>query len=296
MITLGVWQMTIVIGRRQFISALGGATLAWPLAVRAQQSAMPVIGYLGVTSAGDEGGRIAAFRQGLGEAGFTEGKNVLIDYRWAEGHYERYTELVADLVRRPVSVIFSAGISTGAVAAKAATTTIPIVFAVGDDPIKLGIVTSLNRPGGNVTGVHFLTAEVVAKRLGLLRELLPGAKRVAVIINPSDAARAEYTRRELDAAAPGLGMQLQSFDASSSHNIDDIFAKFRSERPDALFVGPDAFFNRRRTQLAILSARDSGDLCDSRIRRGWRAYELRSQHQRRHSSGRQLHRPNPQRS
>jgi len=216
---------------------------------------MPVIGYLGVTSAGDEGGRLAAFRQGLGEAGFTEGKNVLIDYRWAEGHYERYTELVADLVRRPVSVIFAAGNSTGAVAAKAATTTIPIVFAVGDDPIKLGIVTSLNRPGGNVTGVHFLTAEVVAKRLGLLRELLPGAMRVAVIINPGDAARAEYTRRELDAAAPGLGMQLQSFAASSSQNIDDIFAKFRSERPDALFVGPDPFFNRRRTQLAILSAR-----------------------------------------
>jgi putative ABC transport system substrate-binding protein len=196
-----------------------------------------------------------AFRQGIGEAGFIEGKNVLIEYRWPEGHYDRYTDLVADLVKRRVTLITTLGNSTAAVTAKAATATIPIVFAVGDDPITLGLVVSLNQPGSNATGTHFLTAEVVAKRLGLLRELLPKATRVAVLLNPGDVARAEYTRRELDAAAPGLGFQLEFFSATTSQEINDVFANLGRDRFDALFVGPDPFFNRRRTQLAILAAR-----------------------------------------
>ena len=241
--------------RRNFIQGIGAASAAWPLTVQAQQLATPVIGYLGITNSEDEAPRLNAFRQGIGEAGFTEGKNVLIEYRWAEGHYERYADLVAELVKRPVTIIATLGNSTAAVAAKAATTTIPIVFAVGDDPINLGLVVSLNRPGGNATGTHFLTAEVVAKRLGLLRDLLPTARRVAVLLNPGDVTRAEYTRRELDSAAPGLGFQLEFFSATSSQDINDVFAKLSRDRFDALFVGPDPFFNRRRTQLAILAAR-----------------------------------------
>src|SRR6516164_7389989 len=170
--------------RREFFTLIGGATVAWPLAARAQQPSMPVIGYPGVTNAEDEAARLGAFRQGLGEAGFTEGKNVLIEYRWAEGHYDRYADLVADLINRHVTIIAALGNSTAAVVAKAATKSIPIVFAVGDDPINLGIVVSLNQPGGNATGIHFLTAEVVTKRLGLLRELLPKATKLAVLLNP----------------------------------------------------------------------------------------------------------------
>jgi putative tryptophan/tyrosine transport system substrate-binding protein len=241
--------------RRNFVQAIGAVFAAWPIAVRAQQARLPVIGYLGVTNSEDEAARLNAFRRGLGEAGLIEGKNVLIEYRWAEGHYDRYAGLVADLVKRQVSLIAALGNSTAAITAKAATTSIPIVFAVGDDPITLGLVASLNQPGGNATGTDFFTAEVVTKRLGLLRDLLPSATRVAALLNPGDVARAEYTRRELASAAPGLGFQLEFFSATSSQEINDAFAKFSRDRPDALFVGPDPFFNRRRTQLAILAAR-----------------------------------------
>jgi putative ABC transport system substrate-binding protein len=241
--------------RRNLIQAIGAVFAAWPFAVQAQQLSTPVIGYPGVTNAEDEAARLGAFRQGLGDAGFTEGKNVLIEYRWAEGHYDRYADLVADLINRHVAIIAALGNSTAAVVAKAATKSIPIVFAVGDDPINLGIVVSLNQPGGNATGIHFLTAEVVTKRLGLLRELLPKATKLAVLLNPGDVARAEYTRRELDSAAPGLGFQLEFFNATTVQDINDAFAKFGRDRPDALFVGPDPFFNRRRTQLTILAAR-----------------------------------------
>jgi hypothetical protein len=251
-------------------------------AVQAQQLAIPVIGYLGITNAEDEGARLNAFRQGIGEAGFIEGKNVLIEYRWPEGHYDRYTDLVADLVKRRVTLITTLGNSTAAVTAKAATATIPIVFAVGDDPITLGLVVSLNQPGSNATGTHFLTAEVVAKRLGLLRELLPKATRVAVLLNPGDVARAEYTRRELDAAAPGLGFQLEFFSATTSQEINDVFANLGRDRFDALFVGPDPFFNPAANATCYFgcSLFHSGELRNTGVRRGGRIDELRNQHRR----------------
>jgi len=244
--------------RREFISLLGGPAAAWPLAARAQQPAMPVIGFLGFGSLDTFGPYLTAFRKGLSEAGFVEGQNVAIEYRWAEGQYDRMEKLAADLVRRRVAVIAVPGSPPGARAAKAATSTIPIVFGVGEDPVKLGLVASIARPGANATGINFLSAEVVAKRLALLHELVPGAARVAALINPSDAIRAEAVRNDLQAAVRTLGdVQLQILNASSSREIDAAFATLARERADALFVGPDAFFNTRRVQLANLAAQHS---------------------------------------
>jgi putative tryptophan/tyrosine transport system substrate-binding protein len=243
--------------RRGFFTLLGGVAAAWPLAGRAQQAGMPVIGFLGAGSLDNSGPYLAAFRRGLNEAGFREGQNVAIEYRWAEGQYDRMVELVANLVRSRVAVIAVPGTPPGARAAKAATSTIPIVFGVGEDPVTLGLVASVGRPGGNATGVNFLTAEVVAKRLALLHDLVPGAARVAALINPTDETRAESVRSEVQAAVHTMGVQLQILNASTSRDIDAAFAALVRERADALFVGPDAFFNTRRVQLATMAAHHS---------------------------------------
>ena len=237
--------------RRVFIAALGGA-VAWPVVARAQQPAMPVIGFLHSTSADMQGDRLRAFRQGLKDAGYVEGDNVVIIYRWGENQVERLPELAAELVRRQVAVI--AAIGGAPLVAKAATSTIPIVFIVGEDPVRLGLVGSLARPGGNLTGINFVSAELVAKRLELLRELLPAATRVTVLVNPTFFLT-ESTVRDVKSAARAIGFQIQILNASTSHDIDAVFATFVRERPDALFVGNDPFFTSRRVQLAILAAR-----------------------------------------
>jgi putative tryptophan/tyrosine transport system substrate-binding protein len=256
------------IGRRKFLATLGGAAIAWPLGAAAQQPAMPVIGFLEIRSPETIAERLRAFRQGLKETGYVEGENVAIDYRWAE-QMDRLPELAADLVRRQVAVIATAAGFATALAAKAATTTIPIVFAVSDDPVKLGLVTSLARPSANLTGINLLSLELTAKRLELLRELLPGATRVAVLVNPANTAAAQTTLREVEAAGRAMGLQIQIFNASTSREIDAAFAAFGRERPDAVFVGQDAFFNGRRLQLANWATRQalpmtsgSRDICE----------------------------------
>jgi putative ABC transport system substrate-binding protein len=242
--------------RREFVALLGGAAAAWPLAARAQQ-AMPVIGFLHQGSLEASGPYLTAFRKGLSDTGFVEGRNVAIEYRWAEGHYERMPEVAADLVSRKVAVIATPGNLPGTRAAKAATSTIPIVFGVAEDPVKAGLVASLNRPDGNTTGINFFTGELVAKRLALLHELVPSAKRVAVFINPSDPPRAEVLRSDVQAAARDIGVQLQILDPSTSREIDAAFAALERERAEALFVGPDGFYNSRRVQLANMAAHHS---------------------------------------
>jgi putative tryptophan/tyrosine transport system substrate-binding protein len=244
-----------MIGRRDFITLLGGAGAAWPLAVRAQQAAVPVVGVLDGASSADSKWLLVSFRQGLAEAGYIEGQNVLLEYRWAEGRYDRLPELAADLVRRQVSVIAVVASTPASLAAKAATATLPIVFSVGDDPVKLGLVASLARPGGNATGINFFIAELAAKRLGLLRELVPGATRVAVLVNPRDAIRTESNVRDVEAAARALGLRIHVFNTSTIGEIDEAFTTLVRERLDALFVVPDAFFTNRRVQLATLAAR-----------------------------------------
>jgi len=253
--------------RRAFITLIGGAA-AWPLAARAQQAAMPVVGFLEIRSPETIAERLRAFRQGLKETGYVEGENVAIDYRWAE-QIDRLPELAADLVRRQVAVIATAAGFTTVLAAKGATTTIPIVFSVSEDPVKFGLVHSLARPGGNLTGINLLGLELTAKRLELLREMLPATARVAVLINPANTANAQSTLREVEAAGRAMGLKLQIFNASTSREIDAAFAAFGRERPDAVFVGQDAFFNGRRLQLANWAVRHalpmtsgSRDICE----------------------------------
>jgi ABC-type uncharacterized transport system substrate-binding protein len=233
--------------------ALGGAAAAWPLAARAQQPMMPVIGFIDPRSPEAVTGRLRAFRQGLKEAGFIEGENVAIAYRWAENQLDRLPELVADLMRRQVAVLATGG-APAAFAAKAATTTIPVVFLMGDDPVRLGVVASLARPGGNLTGINLLIAELATKRLGLLRELVPGASRIAVLVNPADRPLTENQLAELKTAAPALGLQIQVFSANTSREIDAAFEMMGRERPDALFVAATPFLNARGVQLAQLAA------------------------------------------
>jgi putative ABC transport system substrate-binding protein len=237
--------------RRRFITLLGGAA-AWPLAARAQQGAMPVIGFLDAAPAAERTDYMAAFRQGLAQAGYVDGQNVAFEYRWAEGRYDRLPELAADLVRRPLSVIVTPGTTAAAQAAKAATATIPIVFGVGGDPIQLGLVASLNRPGGNATGVNFFTTDLVAKRMELFRELVPGAKRVAVLLNPTDHSN-DSALRDVETAA--IGQQVLAFEAATGREIDAAFAALAREKVDALFVSGGTFFSTRRVQLAVLAAR-----------------------------------------
>jgi len=238
--------------RREFITLLGVAA-TWPLTVHAQQSALPVVAFVRDGSPEANARYVAAFRKGLNESGYVEGQNVTVEYHWLEGQYDRLRALLADLVRRQVAVIATPGNVTS-VAAKAATATIPIVFAVGEDPVKLGLVASLARPGGNATGTNFLIQETVAKRLRLLHELLPKAVRVAVLVNPTNSATDSTVRGTKEAAAT-LGLQLQILNASSIGEIDEAFATLARERPDALFVGGDAFFIGRTVQLATLTAR-----------------------------------------
>jgi ABC-type uncharacterized transport system substrate-binding protein len=238
--------------RRQFITLLGGAAAAWPLAASAQQSAIPVIGFLDPASPDTFADHRRAFRQGLKEVGYVEGDNVAISYRWAENQIDRLPELASDLVSRQVALI--ATVSNGAFAAKAATTSIPIVFIVADDPVRLGLVASLARPGGNLTGINFLNAELTAKRLELLRELVPTASRVAVLVKPTSSFT-EAPLRDMDVAARAMGLQIQVFNASNSREIDAAFEAFARERPDALFVSPDPFFRSRRMQLTHLATR-----------------------------------------
>jgi len=239
--------------RRDLIALLGSATVVWPLAARAQQLATPVVGFLDPRSPEANADRVGAFRQGLKDAGYVEGENVVIDYRWAENQMDRLPALAAELVRRRVAVIAASGGPDTVFVAKTSTTTIPIVFAVGDDPVKLGLVASLARPGGNLTGINFFVSELAAKRLELLRELLPQTTRVAVLVNPAEATLTEATLRDVEAAARLIGLQIQVLNASTSREIDTVFATIARERPDALFVGTDPFFVSRRVQLAQLT-------------------------------------------
>jgi putative tryptophan/tyrosine transport system substrate-binding protein len=238
--------------RREFITLLGGAAAAWPLAARAQQSPMPVVGVLDAGSAGERTQMVARFRQGLAEAGFVDGQNVVIEFRWADGHYDLLPELAGDLARKQVSVIATPGTGAAGLAAKAATATIPIVFGVGDDPVRLGLVNSLNRPGANATGVNFFAGEVLAKRMQLLRELVPAATRVALLVNPTDPAN-ESTQRNVEAAAGGL--RILVLEASTVREIDAAFPTLVREMADALFVAQGTFFSARSVQIAILAAR-----------------------------------------
>jgi putative tryptophan/tyrosine transport system substrate-binding protein len=230
--------MASYIGRRKFLATLGGAA-AWPLAARAQQP-VPMVGFLDGRTPDAVADRVRAFRQGLKDSGYVEGENVVIVYRFAEDQIDRLPELAADLVGRQVAVIVS-GTTPTALALKAATTTIPIVFAVGVDPVRLGLVASLARPGGNLTGVNFFNLELAAKRLELLRELVPGATRAAVLVNPANPANAETTLLAVPSAARAMGLQIQVLNASSGPEIDAAFGTFVRERPDALFVGGDPF-------------------------------------------------------
>jgi putative ABC transport system substrate-binding protein len=239
--------------RREIITLLGGATVAWPLAARAQQPALPVVGFIRDGSADANARLLAAFRKGLNETGYVEGQNVAVEYHWLGVQRDRLPALLADLVRRQVALIATPG-NVPAIAAKAATATIPIVFGVGDDPVRLGLVASLARPGGNATGINFFVTEVAAKRLRLLHDLLPKAVRIAVLLNPANDA--ETTLREVQEAAHTIGLQIQVLNARTIGEIDAAFATLAHERPDALFVAGDAFFLDRRVQCATLTARD----------------------------------------
>jgi putative ABC transport system substrate-binding protein len=240
--------------RREFITLLGGAAVAWPLAARAQQAAMPVIGFLHSASPDGNADRVRAFREGLKESGFVEGENVAVEYRWADNQVGRLPALAAELARRPVVAIAAIG-PPAAFAAKAATPTIPIVFLVPEDPVRLGLVTSLARPGASLTGVNWFPAEVAAKRLELLRELVPGVTRVGVLIDPATTTTNESTLRDVEAATRAKGMQTQALNAGSSREIDEVFASIVRARPDALLVATSAFFADRRVQLALQAMR-----------------------------------------
>jgi putative ABC transport system substrate-binding protein len=227
--------------RREFLTLLGGAVAAWPLTARAQQPARPVIGFLGAVSPDSYSERLRGFRQGLKDTGYVEGENVAIEYRWAENQFDRLPALAADLARRKVDVIAAIGGNLVAQAAKAATSTIPIVFIATEDPVKLGFVASLARPGGNATGINFYSGELTAKRLELLREMVPAATRVAVLVNPTNALTTESTLRDVQSAAHAMGLQIQVVNASTSHEINAAFAAFVRERPDAFSSASTSF-------------------------------------------------------
>ena len=282
--------------RREFITLLGGAAAAWPLTARAQQPAMPVIGFLHSASAAAFAAHLAAFRKGLSEAGYVEDQNVAIEYRWAEGQNDRLPALAAELVRRRVAVIATPGSTAATLAAKAATTTIPIVFVIGADPVKIGLVASLNRPGGNVTGINDIGVDIGAKRLGFLQELLPRATRFGVLVNPDNPSITESFVTELQTAASAIGRQIEVVTASTNADIDTAFATLVKKRVDALLNCPDALFVTRRVQLITLAVRHAlpalyhrRELC-----RSWRADELRIGSSGPVSPDGRLRRPHPQ--
>jgi putative tryptophan/tyrosine transport system substrate-binding protein len=241
--------------RREFMSLLGGVAAAWPLLARAQQGAMPVVGFLGTSSPDLFAQPLRAFREGLRETGYVEGRNVAIEFRWANGQNDRLAELAAELVRRQVSVIAAPGSTPAALAAKAATTTIPIVFQVGIDPVVAGLVTSLARPDGNVTGVTNINTELVSKRLELLREVVPKATVVALLVNPTSPEITESVSKDLQSTARALGLQLHILQASTDRDFDTVFATLTQLRAGALVIAPDAFFISRNEQLGALTAR-----------------------------------------
>jgi ABC-type uncharacterized transport system substrate-binding protein len=241
--------------RREFLGVLGGAGAAWPFAARAQQPAMPVIGFLHSASAAAYTGLVAAFRKGLSEAGYSEGQNVAIEFRWGEGRNERLPELAAELVHRQVAIIVTPGSTAATLAAKAATTTVPIVFLSAVDPVKTGLVASLHRPGGNVTGVSDIGVQLAAKRLGLLHELLPGAARFALLVNPSNPGITEPFVTEVQTAASVIGRHIEVVAARTDSDIDKAFATLVNKRADAFLVSTDALFVTRRVQLVTLAAR-----------------------------------------
>ena len=241
--------------RREFITLVGCAGV-WPVAARAQQPALPIVGFVHGGAACAFPGRIAAFRVGLSEAGYIEGQNVLTEYHWLEGHFERLPAVMTDLVQRRVAVITTPGSTPASLAAKAATAAIPIVFGVSEDPVALNIVSSLSRPGGNATGINFFVTEIDAKRFALMHELLPKATRFAVLINPADVTASAATSKALKEAGRTLGLDVLFFDASTPAGIDAAFAAFARERPDALFIAPEGFFASRAVQFVTLTARD----------------------------------------
>jgi len=241
--------------RRDFIKVIAGSAVVWPLAARAQQSAMPVIGLLGSESLDLWAARMRAFREGLKEAGFVEGQNVALEYRWAEGHNDRLPQLAADLVRRRVTVLAAPGSTPAAIAAKAATSTIPIIFWVGSDPIELGLVASLNRPGGNLTGVTTLNVGLVAKRVELLHEVVSGISSIALLVNPTSPVLTKISIGDAQAAARSLGLELHVLNASTEPDFDVMFENLTQLRAGGLVVGTDAFFSSRLEQLAALSIR-----------------------------------------
>jgi putative ABC transport system substrate-binding protein len=238
--------------RRDFIKVVASSAVTWPLAARAQQPAIPVIGYLDSRSPEAVQNRLRGFHQGLKEAGYIEGENVTILYRWADDRTDRLPLLAAELVSRSVAAIFTAGIPS-ALAAKAATTTIPIIFVVGSDPVQIGLATSLSRPGGNLTGIDVFTAQIGAKRLEVLRDLLPHATRIGVVVNPADAGATDVQLKELDAAALAMGLQIKIHNADTRDEIDAAFETMDRDRPDAVFAGTSTFLNGRHVQLVQLS-------------------------------------------
>jgi len=244
------------IRRRAFITLLGGALGAWPLAARAQQAALPVVAFINPGTPDSQAERLIAFRKGLAESGFIEGQNVTVEYHWLDGHYERLPALLADLTRRRVAAIAAPGSTPTALAAKAANITIPLVFGVAENPVDLGLVASLARPGGNATGINLLTREVNSKRFGLMHELVPAASRFAVLVNPANASAAKEASIGLHEAAATLGLEVLLFNATVPDEIDAAFAAIARERCSALFIAGDGFFTSRATQFATLTARD----------------------------------------
>ena len=247
--------MTVTIGRRELLAALGGAAVAWPLVARAQQAAMPVIGFLGIRSAGTEAQFLVSFRQGLSEAGFVEGRNLVVEYRFAEGRFERLPVMAADLVGRQVALIVATGGNPALLAAKAATATIPIVFTTGDDPVKAGLVQSLNRPGGTLTGVTTSFGEAAPKRLGLLREVLPNDTIIGVLVNPNDSIAANTETNGMRKAAQLVGQRIEILQAGTDRDIDTAFARLIDMRAHALIVAPNSLFVIQADQLIALAAR-----------------------------------------
>ena len=241
--------------RREFITLIGGAAVTWSFAAQAQQSSSPVVAFINGLTSEASVTFVPAFRKGLGETGYVEGQSVAVEYHYLEGQYERLPALLSDLVRRRVAVIVTPGSVPAALAAKAATATIPIVFGVGSDPVKLGLVASLARPGGNATGINYFANETTAKRLRLLHDLVPKAVRIAVLVNPGNVQATKSTLQAVQEGAPTLGFQIRILNASTTGEIDDAFGILTRERPDALFVAPDALFNTRRGQFAALAAR-----------------------------------------